>query len=98
MVALGPATKAKRWQAGKLPRSKTLTDVRRLSWRIRFARCSRISLHAERFHGHSECTPIYWLDQAFRPGAEAALRGRGGLPAQIVSDACLGISGALDEI
>lgn len=38
------------------------------------------------FLGHSECTPCYWMDRAFAPGAEASLRGRGGLRAQILSD------------
>lgn len=38
------------------------------------------------FLGHSECTPCYWMDQAFAPGTEASLRGCGGLRAQILSD------------
>lgn len=42
-----------------------------------------------RFRGHSECSPCSWMDQAFCPGAEAALRGRGGLRAQILSDGYL---------
>lgn len=42
-----------------------------------------------RFLGNSECTPCYWMDQAFGPGAEAALKGRGGLRAQILSDGWL---------
>jgi MOSC domain-containing protein YiiM len=42
-----------------------------------------------RFRGHSECSPCYWMDQAFCPGTEAALRGRGGLRAQILSDGFL---------
>lgn len=39
-----------------------------------------------RFRGHSECTPCYWMDQAFHPGTEAALKGCGGLRAQILTD------------
>jgi len=42
-----------------------------------------------RFRGHSECSPCYWMDQAFAPGAEAALKGRGGLRAQILTDGFL---------
>jgi hypothetical protein len=33
-----------------------------------------------------ECTPCYWMDQAFAPGAEAWLKGLGGLRARILSD------------
>lgn len=39
-----------------------------------------------RFLGHSECSPCYWMDHAFFPGTEAALKGCGGLRAQILSD------------
>ena len=42
-----------------------------------------------RFIGTEECRPCYWMDQAFCPGAEAALRGRGGLRARILSDGLL---------
>ena len=42
-----------------------------------------------RFLGNSECSPCYWMDQAFGPGAEAALRGRGGLRAKILTDGVL---------
>jgi MOSC domain-containing protein YiiM len=38
------------------------------------------------FAGVEECRPCYWMDQAFAPGAEKFLRGRGGLRARIVSD------------
>jgi MOSC domain-containing protein YiiM len=44
-----------------------------------------------RFRGHSECTPCYWMDRAFCPGTEAALQGRGGLRAQILSDGFLSV-------
>ena len=37
------------------------------------------------FQGREECRPCYWMDQSFGPGAEKALRGRGGLRAGIVS-------------
>ena len=38
------------------------------------------------FHGTGECKPCYWMDQAFAPGAEEFLRGRGGLRARILTD------------
>jgi MOSC domain-containing protein YiiM len=42
-----------------------------------------------RFRGVEECKPCYWMDRAFAPGAEAFLRGRGGLRAVILSDGIL---------
>ena len=51
-----------------------------------------------RFRGHSECSPCYWMDQAFHPGAEAALRGHGGLRAQILSDGTLATASALSFV
>ncbi len=42
-----------------------------------------------RFLGSEECRPCYWMDRAFAPGAEAWLRGRGGLRARILSDGTL---------
>lgn len=39
-----------------------------------------------RFFGVAECKPCYWMDRAAGPGAEAWLRGRGGLRARILSD------------
>ncbi|NJK90564.1 MAG: molybdenum cofactor biosysynthesis protein [Blastochloris sp.] len=41
------------------------------------------------FAGVAECTPCYWMDQAFAPGAEDALQNRGGLRARILSDGFL---------
>lgn len=41
------------------------------------------------FQGMSECSPCYWMDTAFGPGAEEALRGRGGLRARILSNGIL---------
>lgn len=38
------------------------------------------------FRGTEECKPCYWMDEAFGPGAEEFLRGRGGLRAVILSD------------
>lgn len=41
------------------------------------------------FEGTEECKPCYWMDYAFAPGAEAALRGRGGLRARILTTGTL---------
>ncbi len=46
-------------------------------------------LQGIRFLGASECAPCYWMDRAFAPGAEAALQGRGGLRARILTDGVL---------
>lgn len=46
-------------------------------------------LQGIRFEGIAECSPCHWMNQAFAPGAEAALRGRGGLRARILSDGWL---------
>jgi len=43
-------------------------------------------LQGVRFVGTEECRPCYWMDHAIAPGAEAWLRGRGGLRARVVSD------------
>lgn len=42
-----------------------------------------------RFLGGAECKPCHWMDRAVGPGAEAWLRGRGGLRAKILSDGWL---------
>ncbi len=42
-----------------------------------------------RFEGVSECSPCYWMDQAFAPGANDHLKGRGGLRARILTDGWL---------
>ena len=44
-----------------------------------------------RFAGEAECSPCYRMDQAIAPGAEAFLKGRGGLRARILSDGVLSI-------
>ena len=46
-------------------------------------------LQGVRFSGSEECRPCEWTDQAVAPGAEAWLRGRGGLRARILSDGIL---------
>lgn len=42
-------------------------------------------LQGVRFRGMGECKPCYWMNSALAPGAEAALRGRGGLRAKILT-------------
>ena len=41
------------------------------------------------FEGTEECRPCYWMDQAVGPGANDAMRGRGGLRVKILSDGFL---------
>ena len=41
------------------------------------------------FLGTAECSPCEWQDGAFAPGTEAALQGRGGLRAKILTDGVL---------
>ncbi|MBB5032689.1 MOSC domain-containing protein [Prosthecobacter vanneervenii] len=42
-----------------------------------------------RFLGTQEAAPCHWMNQAFAEGAEAALKGHGGLRAKILSDGTL---------
>jgi MOSC domain-containing protein YiiM len=42
-----------------------------------------------RFLGTGECTPCHWMNHAFHPGTEAALKGRGGLRAKILTSGTL---------
>lgn len=50
------------------------------------------TLQGVRFLGMCECTPCHWMEQAFCPGAEEAMRGRGGLRAKILSSGMLRVS------
>jgi hypothetical protein len=52
------------------------------------------TLQGVTFEGTAECTPCYWMDQAFAPGTEAALKGRGGLRAKILTDGRLHVDTA----
>lgn len=45
-----------------------------------------------RFRGREECRPCYWMDDAFAPGAEKFLKGRGGLRATILTDGTLRVT------
>jgi MOSC domain-containing protein YiiM len=42
-----------------------------------------------KFRGTAECAPCHWMDQAFAPGAEHFLHGRGGLRAMVLTDGFL---------
>jgi MOSC domain-containing protein YiiM len=42
-----------------------------------------------RFLGTEECRPCHWMDEAVGPGAEAWLKGRGGLRAKILTGGIL---------
>lgn len=50
---------------------------------------AEFELQGIRFRGRGECKPCYWMDQAFGPGAERAMQGRGGLRAAILTDGVL---------
>ena len=41
------------------------------------------------FAGVAECSPCHWMNDAIAPGAEAALHGRGGLRARVLTDGVL---------
>jgi MOSC domain-containing protein YiiM len=43
------------------------------------------------FQGVAECSPCHWMNAAFAPGAEDALKDRGGLRAKILTDGILRI-------
>ncbi|MDK3159897.1 hypothetical protein QPK87_25525 [Kamptonema cortianum] len=46
------------------------------------------------FLGAEEAKPCYWMNQAFAPGAEEALRGKGGLRAKALSSGRISIGAA----
>ncbi len=45
------------------------------------------------FEGTQESAPCQWMNQAFCEGAEAAMKGRGGLRARILTDGLLRVDG-----
>ena len=51
-------------------------------------------LQGIRFLGTAHCRPCYWLDQAYAPGAEAWLKGNGGVRAQILTSGTLRVGAA----
>lgn len=52
---------------------------------------AEFTLQGVRLQGVEECRPCYWMDQAIGAGAEAWLKGRGGLRCRILSDGWLQI-------
>ena len=50
---------------------------------------TEFELQGVRFLGTEECRPCAWMDQALGPGAEAWLKGRGGLRARILTSGTL---------
>lgn len=46
-------------------------------------------LQGVHFLGTQESTPCHWMNEAFAPGAEEALRGHGGLRVKILTDGAL---------
>ena len=55
---------------------------------------NEFELQGVRFFGNEECRPCYWMDSAFAAGTENAMKGRGGLRAEILSDGFLTRGGA----
>jgi len=53
------------------------------------------TLDGVRVFGRDECRPCYWMDQAFAPGAEALLKGRGGLRAAVVTTGRISLGGKI---
>ena len=51
----------------------------------------RFELQGVTFEGVCECSPCHWMNDAIAPGAEEALRGRGGLRARILTDGLLNL-------
>lgn len=49
----------------------------------------QFELQGIRLEGTEECRPCYWMDEAVGPGANAWLKGRGGLRCRILSDGWL---------
>lgn len=50
------------------------------------------SVQGIEFEGVCECKPCYWMNEAIGPGAEEALRGRGGLRARILKSGLLHVA------
>lgn len=50
---------------------------------------AEFEIQGVRFLGVQESTPCHWMNEAFAPGAEEAMRGNGGLRARILTDGVL---------
>jgi MOSC domain-containing protein YiiM len=55
---------------------------------------ARFTLGGVEFEGMSESKPCHWMNHAVAPGAEAWLRGHGGLRAKILTDGMLRVGPA----
>jgi len=49
----------------------------------------KFEIQGVQFEGVAECKPCYWMNTAFAPGAEEAMKGYGGLRARILTDGVL---------
>ena len=49
----------------------------------------RFLIQGIEFEGVAECSPCHWMNEAIAPGATAALQGRGGLRARILTSGVL---------
>jgi MOSC domain-containing protein YiiM len=49
----------------------------------------KFSIQGVEFEGVAECSPCHWMNEVIAPGAEAALLGRGGLRARILTSGTL---------
>jgi MOSC domain-containing protein YiiM len=56
------------------------------------------TLQGVKFVGVDACPPCYWMDEAVGPGAEALLKGNGGLRARILTDGVLSVGAGSLEI
>ncbi len=50
---------------------------------------ARFRIGEVEFEGVEECAPCYWMNESLGPGAEALMRGRGGLRCRIVCSGSL---------
>ena len=57
----------------------------------------RFLLQGIEFEGVEPCRPCYWMDRAVVPGAEAAMGGRGGLRARILTSGTLRVETGGEE-
>jgi MOSC domain-containing protein YiiM len=55
---------------------------------------ARFSVDGVTFAGTGEARPCHWMNHAVAPGAEAWLKGRGGLRARVLTDGALGLGTA----
>jgi len=84
------------FEAMRLDLNLPLADVRALRRNVITEGVELASMVGKEFSvqgvsilGVEECRPCYWMDRAFGAGAEAWLKGRGGLRARILSNGFL---------